>query len=140
MVKQIFLNLPVKDLNKTIEFFTKLGFKFNPQFTDENATCMIIGENIFAMLLVEKFFKTFTKKEISDSKKYTEAILALATDSRKKVDDMVKKAIDAGGKEPRESQDHGWMYGRSFEDIDGHLWEIFYMDESKMPKEMKNKK
>ena len=140
MAKQIFVNLPVKDLNKTIEFFTKLGFKFNPQFTDENATCMIIGENIFAMLLVEKFFKSFIKKEICDAKKSTEVLLALHVDSRKEVDEMMTKAIKAGGKEPREPQDHGWMYGRSFEDINDHIWEVFYMDMVKMPKEMKKKK
>ena len=121
MVKQIFVNLPVKDLNKTIEFFTKLGFKFNPQFTDENATCMIIGENIFAMLLVEKFFKTFTPKNIADAKKSTEVLLALSVGSRNEVDDMINKAVKAGGKEPRKAQDHGWMYGRSIEDINGHI-------------------
>ena len=135
--KQMFLNLPVKDLNKSIEFFTKLGFTFNPQFTDKNATCMIIGENIFAMLLVEKYFKTFIKKEITDTNKSTETILALSTTSNEKVDNIMKKVISAGGLEPREPQDYGWMYSRSFQDIDGHLWEIFFMDESKMPKEMK---
>lgn len=137
---QIFLNLPVKDLNRSIAFFTKLGFKFNPQFTDKNATCMIIGENIYAMLLVERFFKTFTKKQIVNAINSTEIINALTVENRKKVDDMINKAIKAGGKEPRKPQDHGWMYGRSFEDLDGHLWEVFYMDESKMPKEMKSKK
>ncbi len=131
---QIFVNLPVKDLNKTIEFFTKLGFKFNPKFTDKNATCMIIGENIFAMLLVEKFFKTFIKKEIADARKTTEVLNAIAVESRNKVDEIISRAKKAGGKEPREAQDHGWMYGRSFEDLDGHIWEIFYMDESKMPR------
>ena len=135
--KQMFLNLPVKDLNKSIEFFTKLGFTFNPQFTDKNATCMIIGENIFAMLLVEKYFKTFIKKEITDTNKSTETILALSTTSNEKVDNIMKKVISAGGLEPREPQDYGWMYSRSFQDIDGHLWEVFFMDENKMPKEMK---
>lgn len=131
--KQIFVNLPVKDLDKTIEFFTKLGFKFNPKFTDKNATCMIIGDNIFAMLLVEKFFKSFIKKEICDSRQSTEAIIALSFESREKVDEMLKLALAAGGKEPREPQDEGWMYGRGFEDIDGHSWDIFCMDESAMP-------
>ena len=130
MATKIFVNLPVKDLNRSVEFFTKLGFKFNPQFTDENATCMIVGEDIFVMLLVEKFFKTFTKKEISDATKSTEVILALSADSREKVDEMINKVIKAGGVEPNEPQDHGWMYGRSFQDIDGHLWEVFYMDSS----------
>lgn len=135
MITNIFVNLPVKDLNKTVEFFTKLGFTFNPQFTDENATCMIVGKNIFVMLLVEKFFKTFTKKEISDTTKNTEAIVALSAQSREEVDQMMEKVVNAGGKEARDPQDHGWMYGRSFEDINGHLWEIFYMDESAKKKE-----
>jgi len=139
MVKQIFVNLPVKDLNKTMDFFTNIGFEFNSQFTDENATCMIIGENIFAMLLVEKFFKKFTPKEISDAKKSTEVLLALAVDSREEADEMMAKAIKAGGREPREPQDHGWMYSRAFEDINGHIWEVFFMDMNKMPQEMKNK-
>jgi predicted lactoylglutathione lyase len=141
MTKQIFVNLPVKDLKKTTEFFTELGFTFNPQFTDENATCMVIGENIFAMLLVEKFFKNFIPtKKICDAKKNTEMLVALSVQSRKKVDDMIDKAIAAGGSEYRNAEDHGWMYGRSFEDIDGHIWEIFYADESKMPEEMKRRK
>ncbi|MGI0025453.1 MAG: VOC family protein [Nitrososphaera sp.] len=135
MATKIFVNLPVKDLNKTIAFFTKLGFTFNPQFTDENATCMIVGEDIFVMLLVDKFFKTFTKKEICDTTKDTEVIVALSAESREKVDHMINKVIEAGGREPREPQDHGWMYGRSFQDIDGHLWEVFYMDESAIKKE-----
>lgn len=140
MAKQIFVNLPVKDLNKTISFFTKLGFKFNPKFTDENATCMIISENIYAMLLVEKFFKGFIPgKDISDTKKSTEVLLALALDNREEVDGMIKNALEAGAKEYREAQDHGWMYQRAFEDLDGHIWEVFYMDEDQMPKEMKNK-
>jgi len=135
MITKLFVNLPVKDLNKTVEFFTKLGFTFNPQFTDENATCMIVGNDIFVMLLVEKFFKTFTKKEISDVSKNTEVIVALSTQSREEVDQMMEKVLGAGGREARDPQDHGWMYGRSFEDIDGHLWEIFYMDETAIKKE-----
>ena len=131
------MNLTAKDLNKTIEFFTKLGFKFNPQFTDENATCMIVDEDIFVMLLVEKFFKTFTKKEICDTSKNTEVIVALSVEGREKVDKMINKAIEAGGREYREPQDHGWMYGRSFEDINGHIWEIIYMDESALKNDEK---
>ena len=134
MITNIFVNLPVKDLKKTVEFFTKLGFTFNPQFTDENATCMIVGKDIFVMLLVEKF-KTFTKKEISDVSKNTEVIVAVSTQSREEVDQMMEKVVGAGGKESRDPQDHGWMYGRSFEDFDGHLWEIFYMDETAIKKE-----
>jgi predicted lactoylglutathione lyase len=138
VVTKIFVNLPVKDLNNTIDFFTKLGFKFNPQFTDENATCMIVGEDIFVMLLVEKFFKTFTKKEICDTSKDTEVIVALSVESREKVDQMINKAVESGGKESREPQDHGWMYGRSFEDINKHLWEIIYMDESAVKNDEKH--
>jgi len=135
MAKKIFVNLPVKDLNKTVEFFAKLGFEFNPQFTDENATCMIVNKDIFIMLLVEKFFKTFTKKEICDTTKDTEVIIALSTESREKVDQMINDVIEAGGKESRKPQDHGWMYGRSFQDINGHLWEIIYMDEKALKKQ-----
>ena len=135
MAKKIFVNLPVKDLNKTVEFFTKLGFEFNPQFTDENATCMIVNKDIFIMLLVEKFFKTFTKKEICDTTKDTEVIIALSTESREKVDQMINDVIEAGGKESRKPQDHGWMYGRSFQDINGHLGEIIYMDEKALKKQ-----
>ena len=101
MTTKIFVNLPVKDLNRSVDFFTKLGFNFNPQFTDENATCMIIGEGIFVMLLVEKFFKSFTKKEICDTSKNTEAILALSVESKEKVDQMMGKALEAGGSEPQ---------------------------------------
>jgi len=134
MTTQIFVNLPVKDLNETVDFFTKLGFAFNPQFTDENATCMIVNNDIFVMLLVEKFFKTFTKKELCDTTKDTEVIVALSTETREKVDQMINKVIEAGGKEHRKPQDHGWMYGRSFEDINGHLWEVIYMDKNALKK------
>ena len=98
MKRQIFVNLPVKDLKKTIAFFTKLGFKFNPQFTDENATCMIIGDNIFAMLLVEKFFKTFIRKEIAQAKETTEAFFTITVESKAKVDKMAKDAVSAGAR------------------------------------------
>jgi len=134
MPTQIFVNLPVKDLNKSVAFFTELGYKFDPQFTDENATCMIVADDIFVMLLVEKFFKTFTKKEISDAKKSTEVILCLSADSRERVDEMVSKAVKAGGTTPNEKQDQGWMYGHGFQDLDGHLWEVVYMDQSAIPK------
>jgi uncharacterized protein len=135
MTTQIFVNLPVKDLNETVDFFTKLGFAFNPQFTDENATCMIVNNDIFVMLLVEKFFKTFTKKELCDTIKDTEVIVALSTESREKVDQMINNVIEAGGKEHRKPQDHGWMYGRSFEDINGHLWEVIYMNKNALKKQ-----
>jgi uncharacterized protein len=133
MTRQIFVNLPVKDLNKSIEFFTKLGFTFNPQFTDENATCMIVGENIFAMLLVEKYFKTFTPKEVCDTTKYAEVLVALSFESRAEVDEIVAKAIAAGGTIYKEPIDMGFMYQHGFQDLDGHIWEIFFMDESAIP-------
>jgi predicted lactoylglutathione lyase len=127
---KIFVNLPVKDLGKTVNFFIKLGFKLNPKFTDENATCMIVTEDILVMLLVEKFFKIFTKKEICNTARNTEVIIALSAESKENVDEMINKAVEAGGKESREVQDEGWMYGRGFEDIDGHLWEVVFMNES----------
>jgi uncharacterized protein len=131
-VKQIYINLPVKDLNRSIQFFTHLGFSFNAQFTNENATCMIIEENIFVMLLVEDFFQSFTTKQISNSKTATEVLLALSYDSRERVDAMVTKALEAGGTTPIPAKDLGFMYQHGFEDPDGHLWEVFYMDESAM--------
>jgi predicted lactoylglutathione lyase len=134
MASKIFLNLAVKDLKRSIDFFTKLGFSFNPQFTDEQATCMIIAENIFAMLVTEQRFKEFTKKEICNAHKNTEVLIAIDADSREKVDEMVKTAVDAGGSIYMESQDHGWMYGHSFADLDGHQWEIMYLDENAIPK------
>ncbi|MBM7702418.1 VOC family protein [Metabacillus iocasae] len=126
--KSIFVNLPVKDLNKTKEFFSKVGFEFNPQFSNELAACMVISDTIFAMLLVEDHYKSFTKKEIADTTNSSEAIIALSVDSREKVDEIVNNALAAGGKPSKEPQDHGFMYGWSFEDIDGHLWELFFMD------------
>ena len=134
MATKIFVNLPVKSLPKSKEFFGKLGFSFNPQFTDDKAACLVIGDNIFAMLLTEPFFKTFTKKDIADASKSTEAIIALDAQSRQQVDEMAKKAIEAGGSIYRDAEDHGWMYGKSFADLDGHQWEILYMDETAMPK------
>jgi uncharacterized protein len=134
MTRQIFVNLPVKDLNKSVTFFTKLDFTFNPQFTNENATCMIVDENIFVMLLVEKFFQTFTPKAICDTSKNTEVLVSLSFDSRAAVDAMVAKAIAAGGTTYKEASDMGFMYQHGFQDLDGHLWEIFFMDESAIEK------
>ena len=128
MATQVFINLPVKDLNKSVEFFTKLGYTFNAQFTDENATCMIISDTIYVMLLTETYFKTFISKEIVDAKKATEVLIALSCDSKEAVDVLVDKALAAGGRAPKEPQDHGFMYSRSFEDLDGHIWEIFWMN------------
>jgi predicted lactoylglutathione lyase len=125
---QIFVNLPVKNLRKSIEFFTALGFSFNPQFTDDNATCMIVADNIFVMLLVEPYFQGFTPREICDTTKNTEVLLALSVENRGKVDAMVRKAIAVGGKIYSEPKDHGFMYQHGFHDLDGHTWEIFWMD------------
>lgn len=133
MASKIFVNLPVKDLKKSIDFFTQLGFTFNQQFTDESCTCMIIGDTIFAMLLVEERFKDFTRKPIANAHKSTEVLLALDAASREEVDTMIKNAVKAGGTTYIEPQDHGWMYGHSFADLDGHQWEILYMDESAIP-------
>jgi uncharacterized protein len=135
MSTQIFVNLPVKDLKKSVEFFTKLGYEFNPKFTDENATCMIVSENIFVMLLVEKYFKTFTPKEVCDTTKYAEVLVALSFESRVEVDEIVAKAIAAGGTTYKEPNDMGFMYQHGFQDLDGHIWEIFFMDESAIPSE-----
>jgi uncharacterized protein len=130
MATQIFVNLPVKDLSKSVEFFTKLGYTFNPKFTDDNATCMIVSENIFVMLLVENFFKTFVPKEICDTTKNVEVLVALSFESRSAVDEMVRKAIAAGGSTYKEPIDMGFMYQHGFQDLDGHIWEIFFMEES----------
>ena len=128
MATEIFVNLPVKDLSKSVEFFTKLGFSFNAQFTNEEATMMVIEENISVMLLVEKFFRTFTSKDISDATKSTEVIVSLSADSREGVDEMLNKAIGAGAATPLPTLEMDGMYGRSFEDLDGHHWEYMYMD------------
>jgi len=134
MASKIFINLPVKDLKRSMAFFAKLDFVFNPQFTDDKAACMIISENIFAMLLMEPFFKTFTKKEICDASKNTEVLIALDAESREKVESIVKSAVAAGGSVYMQPQDHGWMYQHSFADLDGHQWEILYIDEKAAPK------
>jgi predicted lactoylglutathione lyase len=133
MAKNIFVNLPVKDLKRSVEFFTKLGFTFNPAFTDENATSMIIGDNIYAMLLVENYFRTFMKKEIADTSKSSEVIICIDAENNQGVDELVNKAIAAGAIEPMDAKDYGFMYQRGFQDLDGHLWEVMYMDMSKFP-------
>jgi predicted lactoylglutathione lyase len=130
MSTKIFVNLPVSDLTKSVDFFTRLGFEFNARFTDEHATCMVISEDIFVMLLVEARFKDFTSKRICDTTTHTEAILALSAESRPGVDDLVDKALAAGAQPSNEPVDHGFMYGRSFQDLDGHLWEVVWMDPS----------
>jgi uncharacterized protein len=133
MPMKIFLNLPVKDLAKSMDFFKALGWSFNMQFTDETAACLVISDDIYAMLLTHEKFKQFTPKEICDTSKATELLTALSFDSREEVDEMVKKAIAAGGTLYSEPKDYGFMYQHSFQDLDGHSWEIFYMDESAIP-------
>lgn len=134
MATQVFINLPVKDLDKSMDFFKKLGFTFNPQFTDEKGACLVINEgSIYAMLLTEPFFQTFTKKKVSDATQTTEVLIALDAASREEVDDLISKAVEAGGSTYRDPDDHGWMYGHSFADLDGHQWEILFMDESQLP-------
>jgi len=126
--RMIFVNLPVRDLARAKEFFTKLGFEYNPKFTDDKAACMVISSAACVMLLTEEYFKTFIKKPISDASKQTETLLALSCQSRAEVDDMVKKALAAGGKPALDPVDHGFMYGWSFYDLDGHHWEVLWMD------------
>lgn len=133
MATKIFVNLPVKDLDKSMAFFTSLGFSFNPQFTDEKAGCMVISDNIFAMLLTEAYFQTFTKKAVSDAKTATEMLIALDADSKEAVQQLIAKAESAGATIYSEVQDHGWMYQHSFADLDGHQWELIYMDQSQLP-------
>lgn len=134
MATKIFINLPVKNLQATIDFFTQLGFAFNPQFTDEKAACMIIADNsIYAMFITHEFFSTFTKKAISDATKTTEVLICIDAESKEAVQSLVQKAVAAGGSTYMDAQDHGWMYQHSFADLDGHQWEVAYMDISAFP-------
>src|SRR6187455_2441287 len=132
MGTKIFVNLPVKHLGKSVGFFTKLGFEFNPQFTDETATCMVVAEDIFVMLLTEEKFKLFTPKKICDATQSTEVLVCLSRESREKVDEMVRNAVAAGGATHNEPQDHGFMYGHGFQDLDGHIRELIHMDPAAM--------
>jgi uncharacterized protein len=128
MSRKIFVNLPIKDMERSKSFFSALGFSFNPQFTNEQGACMVVSDSIFAMLLVEPFFQTFTRKPIADARKSTEVLVCLSCDSREDVDALVRKALAAGGTAPNAPQDHGFMYGHGFEDPDGHVWELVWMD------------
>ncbi len=128
MNRQIYVNLPVKDLERSKAFFAALGFGFNPQFSDRNAACMIVSDDIYVMLLTEPFFQGFTNKPVADAKNSTEVLLCLSCDSRAAVDDMAAKARAAGGAWPNEPKDHGFMYQHGFEDLDGHMWELAYME------------
>jgi uncharacterized protein len=130
MATKIFVNLPVKDLPASMAFFRKLGYTFNEQFTDETAACMVISEDIYAMLLTHEKFKEFTPKPIVDSTKATEVLLSLSCDARGKVDDLIRKAVAAGGKTYNEPRDYGFMYNHGYQDLDGHIWEVFFMEPS----------
>ncbi|MCC7124402.1 MAG: VOC family protein [Acidobacteria bacterium] len=126
--RMVFINLPVRDLERTKAFFTALGFAYNPQFTDANAACMVLNDQAFVMLLAEPFFKGFTKRQICDTSTHTEVLVAVSCTSRDDVDEMVRKAIAAGGAPAMPPVDHGFMYGSSFYDVDGHHWEVTWMD------------
>jgi uncharacterized protein len=134
MSRKIFVNLPIKNMEKSQAFFKGLGFSFNPQFTNEQGACMVVSEDHnYVMLLVEPFFNTFTKKSIADASKTTEVLVCLSCESRAEVDDMVKKALAAGGNSTNAAQDHGFMYSHGFEDLDGHIWEVMWMDPNAAP-------
>lgn len=128
MHKNMFVNLPVKDLEKTKKFWEDLGYSFNPQFTDETAAALVLGEHSYAMLLTHEKIKQFTKKDIVDAHSATEVLIALDMESKEAVDRLIEKVLAGGGKEARPTEDYGFMYGRSFEDLDSHIWEVFYMD------------
>ena len=133
MGKQIFINLAVQDLRKSMAFYTALGFKNNPQFSDDNGKCMVWSDNIFLMLLSQEKFQSFTKKPIANTKSSIAALLSLSLDSVAEVNQLVESGLNVGGIEPSEMRDYGFMVQRTIEDFDGHTWEIFYMDMSKMP-------
>jgi uncharacterized protein len=128
--KNIFINLPVKDVKKSTNFLTEVGFELNPQFSDENTSSIVINDNIFALIMNEERFKEFSKKEIVDTTTACEAIFCLSAESREQVNELVNKAVSAGGKTYSDPQDHGFMYGWGFQDLDSHIWEVIYMDES----------
>lgn len=133
MATQIFVNLAVKDLDKSVAFFTALGYTFNPQFTNENATCMIISDTIYVMLLTVTYFQTFTEKKIIDAHKAVECSICLSADSKDAVNEMVDKAVTAGATIPNPATDYGFMYQHSFDDLDGHHWEYVWMDPNGTP-------
>ena len=128
MATKIFVNLPVKDLDRSKEFFTSIGFSINEQFTNATAACVVITEDIYAMILTHEKFKDFTPKQIADATQTTEVIIALSFVSKEKVNELVDTALKAGATIAKETQDHGFMYSRSFSDLDGHIWELFWMD------------
>ena len=128
MPTAVFVNLPVRDLERASAFYTQLGFATNPQFSDERATCIVMSDTMYVMLLVEEYFASFAHKPIPDATAQSEVIVALAVESRAVADELVQRAVAAGGVETRDPEDLGFMYGRAFQDLDGHLWEAFYMD------------
>ncbi|MFH8803720.1 VOC family protein [Streptomyces sp. NPDC017936] len=128
--QMIFVNLPVNDLDASKKFFTELGYSIDPRFSDENAASVVISDTIVAMLLTKPFYSTFTKKEIADSTRTSEVLIALSAPSREQVDALVDRALASGGTPSGETQDHGFMYGRAFDDLDGHTWEVIWMDPS----------
>jgi uncharacterized protein len=136
MLRQIFVNLPVCDLPRSKAFFQALGLEFNPQFSNDKGACLVIADNIYAMLLVEPFFQTFTQLPISDARKATEVLIALSCDSRAEVEALVAKAVAAGATTPNAPQDHGFMLQHGFADLDGHQWEVFWMDMGQAPAQM----
>ena len=127
MHKQIFVNLPIQDMARSRAFFSALGYSFNPAFSNEKGAAVILGENLYAMILVHEFFATFTGKAIADAHHSTEVMVCLDCESRSEVDTLVAKAVAAGGRAPRAAQDHGFMYAHGFEDLDGHIWELVHM-------------
>lgn len=133
MNKLIFVNLPVKDLPRSRTFFEGMGYHFNPQFSNDQGACLVISDTIHAMLLTEPFFQTFTKKAIADTKTSTEVLICLSCESKAEVDQLVAKAVAGGGSTPNAVQDHGFMYSHGFEDLDGHVWELVYMDPNAAP-------
>ena len=135
MSRMIFVNIAVEDLDRSIEFFTRLGFTFDPRFTDATATCMIVNDDAYVMLATKAKFGEFTKKQLVDPAAQTEAILAVSADSREAVDELADTALEAGGSPANETMDYGFMYGRSFNDPDGHLWEVIWMDPSAIEQE-----
>lgn len=133
MSAKIFVNLPVKDLDRSTEFFTRLGFSFDQRFSDENAACLVISEDIHAMLVTEPFFRTITARDLADTSTTAEAVLALEVGSRRRVDELAARALDAGGSFAGKPMDSDGMYGRGFTDPDGHLWDVFHLDPAEMP-------
>lgn len=133
MTQQIYVNLPVKDLERSKAFFSSLGYTFNPQFSNDQGACMVISDTIYVMLLTEPFFQGFTKKPVADASKTTEVLICLSCTSRAHVDELVAKAVKAGGTTPNPVQDHGFMYGHGYADLDGHQWELMYMDPNATP-------